>query len=267
MAGSNEALPGLCFLGLLLCLCSSSAAAASTPDLLYLNLLWPGGYCQSVNLGEACCIPTTGVPAADFHVQSLETYDSSSGNPITNCDSQCRFLINPLVDLIEDMFAYWPNLSCPSNNGMDQWRHVWCTYGNCTGLSEVVYFNRTLQLREQANILVTLQNWGIVPDASSTYRLELIEEALKSTLGSSSFSVECERRYTVWPLLYQDYLTRIRICVSSDATTIVTCPTVLTTNCDSKVKFAPILYAASPGRQGDATANPVRLRSAMDMLL
>lgn len=39
MAGSNEALPRLCFLGLLLCLCYSSAAAASTPDLLYLNLL------------------------------------------------------------------------------------------------------------------------------------------------------------------------------------------------------------------------------------
>ncbi|KAJ8458412.1 hypothetical protein OPV22_031338 [Ensete ventricosum] len=267
MAGSNEALPGLCFLGLLLCLCSYSAAAASTPDLLYLNLLWPGGYCHSVNLGEDCCIPTTGEPAADFLVQSLETYDSSSGNPITNCNSHCRFLINPLVDLIEDMFAYWPNLSCPSNNGMDQWRYVWCTYGNCTSLSEVVYFNRTLLLREQANISATLNSYGIVPDASITYSLEKIVKALESTLGSSSFAVECKRRYTVWPLLYDDYLTGIRVCVSSDATTFVSCPTVLPTNCGNNVKFAPILYASSGGRQRDPTANPLRLPSAMDMLL
>ncbi|THU46639.1 hypothetical protein C4D60_Mb09t07040 [Musa balbisiana] len=263
MAGSNEALPRLCFLGLLLCLCYSSAAAASTPDLLYLNLLWPGGYCQSVNLGENCCIPTTGEPAADFLVQSLETYDSTSGNPITNCNSDCRFLINPLAELIEDLFAYWPSLSCPSNNGMEQWKHVWCTYGNCTSLSEVVYFNRTLLLREQANILATLKSCGIVPHASITYSLKEIAEALATTLGSSSFSVECERRYTVWPLLYQDYLTRIRICVSSDATTFVSCPTYLTTNCGNTVKFAPILYPSSRGRQGDATTNPVRLPSAM----
>ncbi|RWW36145.1 hypothetical protein BHE74_00058891 [Ensete ventricosum] len=172
-----------------------------------------------------------------------------------------------LVDLIEDMFAYWPNLSCPSNNGMDQWRYVWCTYGNCTSLSEVVYFNRTLLLREQANISATLNSYGIVPDASITYSLEKIVKALESTLGSSSFAVECKRRYTVWPLLYDDYLTGIRVCVSSDATTFVSCPTVLPTNCGNNVKFAPILYASSGGRQRDPTANPLRLPSAMDMLL
>lgn len=104
---------------------------------------------------------------------------------------------------------------------------------------------------------------GIVPHASITYSLKEIAEALATTLGSSSFSVECERRYTVWPLLYQDYLTRIRICVSSDATTFVSCPTYLTTNCGNTVKFAPILYPSSRGRQGDATTNPVRLPSAM----
>lgn len=74
-----------------------------------------------------------------------------------------------LVDLIEDLFAYWPSLSCPSNNGMEQWKHVWCTYGNCTSLSQVVYFNRTLLLREQANILATLKSRGkpstVTPDS------------------------------------------------------------------------------------------------------
>ena len=65
-----------------------------------------------------------------------------------------------LVDLLDDLNAYWPSLSCPAQNGMQKWKTAWCTYGNCTSLGEVNYFGRALQLRARADILRALGSKG-----------------------------------------------------------------------------------------------------------
>ncbi|KAF3339606.1 Extracellular ribonuclease LE [Carex littledalei] len=69
------------------------AQGVAQSDFFYLNLMWPGSYCNTANF-KTCCMPTTSKPALDFIVESMEMYDSYSGSVITNCNSTCNFYVN-----------------------------------------------------------------------------------------------------------------------------------------------------------------------------
>ncbi|CAL9086312.1 unnamed protein product, partial [Musa acuminata var. zebrina] len=233
MAGS-KALPTFCFL-----LCAASCAlAAASYDYMILSLIWPGTSCQPGWNGKpTCCVdPLIDNPEIDFLVETMETYDSATGKLVANCEPSCRFLINPLVDLLDDLNAYWPSLSCPAQNGMQKWKTAWCTYGNCTSLGEVNYFGRALQLRARADILHALGSKAIIPSETKSYSLEDIEDALVPKIGFSAV-VECT---TEMGVLSREYLlSRVRICVSADGKSIIGCPFARKSNCGSKVKFYP----------------------------
>ncbi|CAL9166380.1 unnamed protein product [Musa hybrid cultivar] len=254
MAGS-KALPTFCFL-----LCAASCAlAAASYDYMILSLRWPGTRCQPGWNGKpTCCVdPLIDNPEPDFLVETMETYDSATGKLVANCEPSCRFLINPLVDLLDDLYAYWPSLSCPAQNGKQVWKAAWCTYGNCTSLSEVNYFGRALQLRARADILRALGSKAIIPSETKSYSLEDIEDALVPKIGFSAV-VECT---TEMGVLSREYLlSRVRICVSADGKSLIGCPFSRKSNCGSKVKFYPFTDDML-GRPRHPTADHIKLPS------
>ncbi|KAJ3675413.1 hypothetical protein LUZ60_004455 [Juncus effusus] len=231
----------LCMLAFL-SVSSSFQAQAAKSDFFYLTLMWPGSHCD--NWWSSCCMPTTGKPALDFFVESMETYDSYTGKMVTNCASTCTFYVNQLKNFIDDMYAYWPDVNCPNNNGVSMWKSTFCTYGTCSNLTQQQYFQRALALRKDLDILTLLANKGIVPaDAKTYYNLEDIESALRAKYPFS-FVVECSKRsdfnHTVDLRGYQLY--KIRYCISMDGTKFITCPITKESNCRKQVLFEKFTY-------------------------
>ncbi|KAG1331309.1 putative Intracellular ribonuclease LX [Cocos nucifera] len=166
-----------------------------------------------------------------------------------------------LRKLIDDLYAYWTDVSCPSNNGRQQWEDVWCTYGTCSGFNQTYYFQRALALRAQVDLLSILENNGIVPSSTESYKLEDIQNALNATLGDSTV-VECNQKW-----LLGDYqLYKIQICVSNDTNSIISCPVQKSSNCGSEVKFLPFEPADLPIGSADNLADlMIKMPAAIDM--
>ncbi|KAJ3675412.1 hypothetical protein LUZ60_004454 [Juncus effusus] len=228
----------LCILAFL-SVSSSYQAQAAKSDFFYLTLTWPGSSCNGAMFSRQCCMPTTGEPALDFFVESMETYDSYTEKIVTNCNSTCTFFVNQLKNFIGDMFQYWPDVSCPSNNGASMWKSTFCEYGPCSNLTQQQYFQRALDLRKDLDLLTLLGSKGIVPSNTKVYDLEDIESALR-TKYPFSFVVQCNRRDRTAYGGYQLY--KIRYCISMDGKKFITCPITKDTNCGSKVRFPVFTY-------------------------
>ncbi|KAJ3675415.1 hypothetical protein LUZ60_004457 [Juncus effusus] len=248
----------LCML-VFLSISSSLPAQAAKSDFFYLTLTWPGSSCN--DFLEACCMPQTDEPALDFYVESMETYDSYTGKMVTNCNSTCTFYVNELRKFIEDMYAYWPDVSCPSNNGVSMWKSTFCKYGLCSNLTQQQYFQRALAFRQDLDLLVLLGKKGIVPSNTELYDLEDIESALRAKYPFS-FVVECSRNW----LKFGEYqLSKIRYCVSMDGTKFISCPISRETSCGDKVKFPLFTYdMLSNGLSNENEINPIELPTHRD---
>ncbi|XP_078172631.1 ribonuclease 1-like [Carex rostrata] len=250
---------------MLACLCISPfvpAQGAVESDFFYLNLVWPGSYCNTGLIWKKCCMPTTAEPAVDFFVESMETYDSYTGNVVTDCNKTCTFYVNQLRPFIEDMYSYWPDVTCPSNNGVTKWKSTFCKYGPCSNLTQAEYFKQALTLRENLNIRILLATKGIVPSNTAMYYLEDIESTLRAKL-SFSFVVECNKNGLFFA---QSQLLRIKICISANGKNIISCPIDKQTNCDSKVKF-PLFTYDMLGHDAIDESNPIKMPFDRDQVI
>lgn len=124
-------------------------------------------------------------------------------------------------DLITDLYSYWSDLSCPCNNGLQNWKNTWCTYGNCSSLSQHDYFQTALNISRRANLLEVFEVNGIVPSTSTSYKLRNIQTALMANLGLSTH-VECVQRGPFWRRT--TLLSKINICVSANGKYPIGCP-------------------------------------------
>ncbi|KAH7681160.1 Ribonuclease T2-like protein [Dioscorea alata] len=235
-ARSNAIILFPLFIGIL-CLsfpATTTANSSSDVDFLYLTLAWPG---KLFNL-KIRCMPTTGEPALDFLVEDIKTYNSKTGKIVQNCKTTCQFYVN-MKDYIDELYAHWSDLSCPCNNGLEKWKKTWCTYGQCSNLNQHDYIQTALNISEGASVLNVLKAKGIVPISSSYYKLEQIQTALQSSLGSS-FSIECViHPAVIWPPM--SILSGINICVSKDGKSTIPCPSSMetTSKCTDVVWFYP----------------------------
>ncbi|KAG1331307.1 putative Ribonuclease 3 [Cocos nucifera] len=165
---------------------------------------------------------------------------------------------------MDELNDYWSDASCPSKSGLGRWEKVWCTYGTCSNLTESEYFKRALALRAQANLLSILKRNGTVPSTTRYYKLKDIQEALYRILGASTV-VECNRQW----FIFGDYqLYKIHICISSNAKSIIHCPTKKKSiNCGSQVKFLPFDPRELPVTTSadNMPANPIKMPAATDM--
>ncbi|KAL5539994.1 hypothetical protein UlMin_044868 [Ulmus minor] len=128
------------------------------------------------------------------------------------------------------MQAFWPSITCPSSNSRQFWSHEWSKHGTCSGLIQFDYFDRTLKLKNRANILKALGNAGIKP--GSSYSLDDMKNAVEVEIGFSPI-IMCSPQLN-------GLLKEVYICVDSSASTFIACPsTAASSNCLSTVKFPP----------------------------
>ncbi|THU46174.1 hypothetical protein C4D60_Mb09t02170 [Musa balbisiana] len=232
-----------------LCLCLSSLVSSKSADFMALTLVWPGAQCTG-DILRICCKPSTGVPARDFQVQAMETYDSN-GKLVKKC-SICAFSADRLSNLLPMLHDYWSDVSCPSNDGVNQWQSAWCTYGTCSSLTQVNYFARALELRAEVDLLSLFSSYGIVPTKSKLYGLETIKGVLASHFGASTW-VECNIN-TLWFLESQLY--KIHICVAADGSSIIDCPVTKRSNCGDTVRFVPFPWTSAAAGEGKLESGP-----------
>ncbi|URE40446.1 hypothetical protein MUK42_06154 [Musa troglodytarum] len=216
---------------------------------MFFSVQWPGAQCTG-DILRICCKPSTGVPARDFQVQAMETYDSS-GKLVKKC-SICAFSADRLSDLLPTLHDYWSDLSCPSNDGVNQWQSAWCTYGTCSSLTQVNYFTRALELRAEVDLLSLFSSYGIVPTKSKLYGLETIKGVLASHFGASTW-VECNIN-KLWFLESQLY--KIHICVAADGSSVIDCPVTKRSNCGDTVRFVPFPWTSAVAGEGKLESGP-----------
>lgn len=126
----------------------------------------------------------------------------------------------------------WPTLACPSGNGLVFWSHEWTKHGTCSEsvLDQHDYFATTLTLKNQINLLQSLENAGIHPDGGS-YSLESIKSAIEQETGFTPY-VECNVDESGNSQLYQVYM-----CVDSSASNLIACPIFPRGKCGSQIMF------------------------------
>ncbi|CAD5173463.1 unnamed protein product [Musa acuminata subsp. malaccensis] len=214
----------LCFM-----LFASPLIAAKTFDFYYLVLMWPGAYCVQ----SACCRPTTGLPKNDFFVRGLWPFDSTTGKPVTKCNSD-PFDIDQLSSLNDDLNSYWANLKCPSNNGVVYWKKSWKTYGVCSPMNETEYFQAALDLRAKVDVLSLLdKKAGIKPSLLYIHGASDIEKAIAEGIGATPV-IRCSKGLLGLFQLYEIY-----ICVAKDGKTIIECPEKPRFTCSEEILFTP----------------------------
>ncbi|KAA0034420.1 hypothetical protein IC582_023059 [Cucumis melo] len=208
--------------------CFSLPTFAQDFDFFYFVQNWPGSYCDTE---RSCCYPRTGKPSADFKIHGLWP-NYNDGTYPSNCDPSSPFDRTQISDLVSSMEKNWPSLACPSSDNTKFWSHEWNKHGTCSEsvLDQYEYFETTLNLKAQANILQALQTAGINPDGSH-YSLDkiksAIEEGIKLTPG-----ISCNVDGSGNSQLYEIYL-----CVDSSASNFIDCPVFPNSNCASSVEF------------------------------
>ncbi|KAL2903915.1 Ribonuclease 1 [Bienertia sinuspersici] len=195
-------------------------------DFFYLVQQWPGSYCDTE---KSCCYPSTGKPESDFGIHGLWPNYKDGSYP-SNCDTNNPLNPSQISGLLRKMQKEWPTLGCPSSDGMSFWSHEWVKHGTCSALDQHSYFQTTLDLKNQANLLQSLTSAGIKPNGES-YSLESIKDAIKEGVGYTPF-VECNTDTSGNSQLYQIYL-----CVDTSGSNLVECPVFPHGKCGSEIEF------------------------------
>ncbi|GMJ05667.1 RIBONUCLEASE 1, ribonuclease 1 [Hibiscus trionum] len=199
-------------------------------DFFYFVQQWPGSYCDSGK--SSCCYPTTGKPAADFGIHGLWPNYNDGSYP-QNCDPNNPFDESKISDLISNMRRNWPTLACPSGSGETFWSHEWEKHGTCSEsvFDQHSYFETTLGLKQQTNLLQALKTAGIKADGR-TYSLGDIKDAIKEGTGYTPW-IECNQDSSGNSQLYQVYL-----CLDNSGSSLIECPVFPKgKKCGSEIEF------------------------------
>ncbi|XP_058074692.1 ribonuclease 3-like [Magnolia sinica] len=210
--------------------CTAAIAESYDFDFYHYVLMWPGAYCAQSKKG--CCLPKTGPPAEDFFVSGLMTY-SKDDEPVTKC-TNTSFYKNLMSEVNGDLYKYWATIKCPSADGLSMWRSDWKTYGVCSNLTQVDYFNKGLELRAKVDLITFLKNNGIVPSTTTTYSVIHLEDVISTWVGAS-VTIRCSTIYNTNK--YQLY--EVHMCVDTDASTFIDCPTIPRFTCSPRIHFLP----------------------------
>ena len=58
--------------------------------------------------------------------------------------------LNQYPELVKQMTKVWK--TCFTNSNLHFWMHEWNKHGTCSGMTQIEYFNKTLQLFEQVSV-------------------------------------------------------------------------------------------------------------------
>ncbi|WOG88843.1 hypothetical protein DCAR_0208078 [Daucus carota subsp. sativus] len=191
---------------LLMIQCLTVVCFSQDFDFFYFVQQWPGSYCD---LKQSCCYPSTGKPASDFGIHGLWPNYQDGSYP-QNCDPDAPLDPSKISDLKGNMQKEWPTLACPSGDGLTFWGHEWTKHGTCSEsvLDQHDYFATTLHLKDQVNLLQSLERTGYTP------------------------FIECNVDASGNSQLYQVYL-----CLDNSASKLIECPVFPHGKCGAQIQF------------------------------
>ncbi|XP_006657993.1 ribonuclease 1 [Oryza brachyantha] len=226
-------------------------------DFFYLVQQWPGSFCDTQT---GCCFPDTGKPAPEFGIHGLwPNYAKcrAAGPELVedvamvvdgttaavdaverrqkcwpeNCDDRNPLKPWEIKDLVAELDANWPTLSCKSGRSMEFWSYEWKKHGTCSGMGQHEYFAAALELKKRHSLAAILADAGVVPSDNESYFLSSIRDAIAGATGAVP-NLECNRDASGETQLFQVYQ-----CVDRSAKKLVDCQLPMQGKCRDRVKL------------------------------
>eukprot|EP00605_Chrysophyceae_sp_TOSAG23-4_P000863 GSChrysophyteH1.ASY1.ANO1.954.1 assembled CDS len=124
-----------------------SSDQKSGEDTMYVFAYsWTPGFCNTETNDPGCNKPES-YWTNHFTLHGLWPQYTDDGYP-HDCTNEKFDPKAPEAVGMNDMYQYWPNVQAnPSDSDYDDfWTHEWTKHGTCSGLSQVGYFNTTINL-------------------------------------------------------------------------------------------------------------------------
>lgn len=191
---------------------------------LILTIQWPQAFCLDYNDShtdnDACVVPDS---VNDWTIHGLWPSIPGTVGPAF-CNNTWKFDIQKISDLEGEMNIQWPNFIV--NETFDSlWSHEWEKHGTCASslpalYGEHNYFQQTLTLRKQYDILSMLQQGGIVPSSTHSYTYQTILSAVKSNIGTDP-TITCVYDHKTKRV----YLSQVEVCMDQKFNRVDCVPT------------------------------------------
>ncbi|XP_023528964.1 ribonuclease MC-like [Cucurbita pepo subsp. pepo] len=181
---------------------------------------WPPNVCA---LQSGRCI---GRGTNSFTIHGL--WPQKGGNSVTNCPGT-SFDFNQISHLENDLNIVWPNLITGNHKWF--WGHEWNTHGICSEskYDEKAYFQTSINLRHNINLLSALRVQGVVPNGASKSK-QRVESAIISHFKKNPV-LRCKTASNG-----QVLLTEIVMCIDDDGVTLINC-NLAKSNCANSFIF------------------------------
>ncbi|XP_027933564.1 ribonuclease 1-like [Vigna unguiculata] len=173
---------------------------------------WPKGYCDSPHPGTRKCR----IVPEKFVIHGLWPQKENGTHP--KCRTKTPIYRRDLKPLTKQLDEDWPNLT-----GINFlfWKVEWIKHGGCSEatIPKLEYFNLTLHLYEQNNLLNILEKEQIVPDDKKLYNVSSVVAAVHNHTSHDP-ALFCYHD----PKLNATALYQISICLTPNGTSFVNCP-------------------------------------------
>ncbi|XP_022983351.1 ribonuclease MC-like [Cucurbita maxima] len=181
---------------------------------------WPPNVC-ALQLGR--CV---GRGTNSFTIHGL--WPQKRGNSVTNCPGT-SFDFNQIAHLENDLNVVWPNLITGNHKWF--WGHEWNTHGICSEsrFDEAAYFQTSINLRHNIDLLSALRVQGVVPNGASKSK-QRVENAIIKHFKNNPV-LRCKTASNG-----QVLLTEIVMCIDDDGVTLINC-NLAKSNCANSFIF------------------------------
>jgi len=160
-------------------------------DMLGITVNWPETSCRQMNRSHHICHEPSNLD--DWTIHGLWPNRMSGGWP-QYCTRE-QFDPNEIKDLMPEMDKDWPNLM-QDRPHYDFWTHEYEKHGTCAETlpalsSEYKYFEKTLEIHEDMDIINNLMRSGIIPSNDKTYELNEFIKGFQEITGGSECEIKC----------------------------------------------------------------------------
>jgi len=177
----------------------------STENIYLFAYSWTQGFCyQNKNKYPGCLEPE------DYWLNHFTIHGLWSQYPTTGypqfCDDEPFDKLVPINIGMSEMTTYWPNVKSNSTNNEnydDFWQHEWDKHGTCSGLSQINYFNYTINLAKMFGTPSLLINYNFNDYGENNNDKTINSTQLRNTMGGPELAaLQC----------YKDVLTGVYTC-------------------------------------------------------
>jgi len=205
-------------------------------DMLGITVNWPETSCRQMNRSHHICHEPSNLD--DWTIHGLWPNRMSGGWP-QYCTRE-KFDPTEIKDLITEMDKDWPNLM-QDRPHYDFWTHEYEKHGTCAETLEALsteykYFEKTLEIHEDMDIINSLMKSGIMPSNDQTYDLDDFIKGFEDITGGYECEIKCAEGdlHESFSNLKVQYIQEVMCCMDKSFN-FIACP-----NSNSKLEYPNI---------------------------